>query len=361
MGRDTGTDTVGIGVVGAGKIARNYHLPALARATGARLVAVADVDEDAARGVAAEFDVPRVHRSHESLLASPDVDAVVVLTTYHPKKQIIADAIDAGTHVFTQKPLAGSVADAEELVTLAERRGVRFVPSFMHNYFPETRLARELLTQGRIGDVVGYRQRNATRNKVAGAVRLGGATWDIGPHGVAMIEHLLGERILAVQCRMDGFGAGGDRPATGPRGWPVDLVAAMNYTTESGVVVSHEVQWTSQGGVPPWRTELYGTHGAISVRADHAPSLLALALSDPEAPEPGAWQYLEVPDEPKGLFHHQRFVDDVRLDEHQSATGADGLAALRVVDAAYRSAETGETVVLPAAGAAPTRTTTAAH
>jgi predicted dehydrogenase len=116
-------------------------------------------------------------------------------------------------------------------------------------------------------------------------------------------------------------------------------------------LVNHEVQWTAEAGTLAWNTELFGTQGGILLRPHLGESGVALSrrVTSPDGPSrAGNWELLAVePEQPRGLFHHQLFVDDVRFDRHQSATPEDGLATLRVLEAAYRSAADGSVQVVP--------------
>jgi UDP-N-acetylglucosamine 3-dehydrogenase len=348
-------ETIGLAVIGAGRIAAGYHLPALAAVQGARLVAVADLAPGRAADVAGRFGFAHAYDDYRRVLDRADVDAVCLFTQYEAHREVILAAAAAGKHVFTQKPLAGSAAEGSELVAAARRAGVRLVTSFMHNYFPETRLTRRLLDEGAIGDLVFLRQRNATHNSYERAVELRGATWDIGPHGIGMIHHLTGSRIVRVQAMMDAFA----KPAAvreARDGRAIDTLAVMNYTLADGRLVSHEVQWTAEAGTLAWCSELFGTRGGILLRPHAGDGPVALSRREAvpsgdappgvrRAPGAGAWEFPAVePEQPRGLYHHQLFVDDVRFDRHESAAPEDGLATLRVLEAAYRSAAEGSAV-----------------
>jgi len=339
---------VGIGVIGAGGIARNYHLPAFQRVDGARLIAVCDIDEQSAREAASRFAIPHWTTDFRALLRRSDIEAVAVFTTYHPKREIILAAVEAGKHVFTQKPLAGSVAVGEELVAAAERANVRLVTSFMHRYQPESRAARALLEAGAIGSLDFVRHRNATRKTFDRAVTWAGGVLDIGPHGIDLLRYLTGRSITKVQALTDAYSAqaAGDLPrpevdAVVP-GRPVETLAVCNYEFDNGLLASHEIQWTTRAGVPQFSSEYYGQTGTLLLRAPLAPGPLAHRTASD-----AAWAFPDLPTEPtRGVYHHQLFVDDVRNDTRHSASARDGLATLRVLEAIYVSARDGVTVTL---------------
>jgi predicted dehydrogenase len=132
-------------------------------------------------------------------------------------------------------------------------------------------------------------------------------------------------------------------------GRPIDTLAVMVYTLADGRLVSHEVHWTAAAGRSSWLTELFGARVALLLRPHIPGESVALARRDEAGRRVGAWEYPYVePEALRGLFQHQLFVDDVRFGRHESASLEEGLATLHVIEAACRSAETGQAQVLPA-------------
>jgi predicted dehydrogenase len=117
----------GVGIIGCGNIAGPYAR-SLAEHDEVHLVAVTDVDTARADAFAAEHDV-RAHHSLETLLADPDIDIVVNLTVHHAHYAVTKQALEAGKHVYSEKPMALEAAEARELVALATGRGVRLACS----------------------------------------------------------------------------------------------------------------------------------------------------------------------------------------------------------------------------------------
>jgi predicted dehydrogenase len=111
-----------IGIVGAGAIVRAGHLPAYRKA-GLRVVAIADLDGAAARTVAAEFGVESVYDTADALIADPRVEVVDIAVTPQAQAGIVRQATAAGKHVLCQKPFAEDLTTAVELVVAAERAG----------------------------------------------------------------------------------------------------------------------------------------------------------------------------------------------------------------------------------------------
>jgi predicted dehydrogenase len=141
----------GIGIVGTGNIAGQYATDIL---THPEIELVAATDVDAAR--AAAFGTQhgcRIHASLDDLIADPAVDIVVNLTVHHAHYEVSKPALEAGKHVYSEKPLALRVEEARELVELARRQGVRLgcSPSTFLGEAQQT--AAAIIRSGRLGRV----------------------------------------------------------------------------------------------------------------------------------------------------------------------------------------------------------------
>jgi len=141
----------GIGIVGTGNIAAGYARDILTHPE-IRLVAATDVDPGRAAAFAAANDC-RAHASLDDLLADEDVDIVVNLTVHHAHYEVTKRALEAGRHVYSEKPLALRTSEARELVDLAQARGVRLgcSPSTFLGEAQQT--ASALIRAGRLGPV----------------------------------------------------------------------------------------------------------------------------------------------------------------------------------------------------------------
>lgn len=133
---------LGIGIVGCGNIAGPYA-QSLGTYDEVRLAAVTDLDTERAVAFAHEHGAV-AHTTLEALLADPAVDIVVNLTVHHTHYAITRQALEAGKHVYSEKPLALEPAEARELVGLARARGVRLACA------PSTFLGEAQQTAGRM-------------------------------------------------------------------------------------------------------------------------------------------------------------------------------------------------------------------
>ena len=144
-------DALGIGIVGTGNIAAGYARDILTHPE-IRLVAATDLDTDRARAFAEEHG-GRPHASLDDLLADPAVDIVVNLTVHHAHVDVTRRALEAGRHVYSEKPLALRSSEARELIALATTRGLRLgcSPSTILGEAQQT--AAAWIRDGRLGTV----------------------------------------------------------------------------------------------------------------------------------------------------------------------------------------------------------------
>jgi predicted dehydrogenase len=142
---------LGIGIVGTGNIATGYARDALTHPE-IRLVAATDLDPDRAAAFAKAHGV-RAHASLEELLADDAIDIVVNLTVHHAHYDVTRHALEAGRHVYSEKPLALRSSEAHELVELAAARGLHLgcSPSTFLGEAQQT--AAALVRSGRLGTV----------------------------------------------------------------------------------------------------------------------------------------------------------------------------------------------------------------
>ena len=194
---------VEIGIVGAGNRGR-AHAEAYADVDGATIVAVADVDEDAAIGLADTFEVPEVYGDYRDMLDDADLDAVSVCVHNNLHRPVTVDAADAGCHVFCEKPMAATYADAEAMASATDAADVHIGVQNVQLFADETRAARRLIDAGELGDpyyargvfsrrrgrpyVDGYGTPSFVSTDVAG----GGPILDVGTYVIGALLYLLG-------------------------------------------------------------------------------------------------------------------------------------------------------------------------
>ncbi|MBV9922459.1 MAG: Gfo/Idh/MocA family oxidoreductase [Pseudonocardia sp.] len=140
---------LGLALVGAGRIGTNHATIVARQVPGARLVAVADPVEAAAKRLAGELDADAV--DIETVLTRSDVDGVLITAPARTHTDLVVAATGAGKHVFCEKPMAVTLCDADRAITAAERTGVVLQVGFNRRFAPAFAAARAAIDAGRIG------------------------------------------------------------------------------------------------------------------------------------------------------------------------------------------------------------------
>ena len=146
---------VGVGFVGAGMIGQVAHIANYRELPDCRAVALAELRPALGRAAAAKFGVPKVYASHRELLMDPEVQAVVVVTRRPATGPEVLEALQAGRHVLSEKPMAHTVEQAQRLVDAAARKGVRYAVGYMKRHDPGTERAKALLDELRASGELG--------------------------------------------------------------------------------------------------------------------------------------------------------------------------------------------------------------
>ena len=185
-----------VAVIGAGywgpNLVRNFS-----EAPGANVVAVADLSPERLANIAKRFPAVRTTQDHRELFADPAIDAVCIVTPISTHRPLAEEALAAGKHVFVEKPLAGTVADAEAIAACAARAGRTLMVGHTFVYNPAVTAVRGLLERGELGKVqyIDSQRVNLGLHQFDFNV-----LWDLGPHDVSISLYWLGEEPEWVQC-----------------------------------------------------------------------------------------------------------------------------------------------------------------
>lgn len=139
------------GVLSTAKIAREHVMPALARASNGRLVALASRERARAAEIAAPYGLRHVFGSYEALLDSSEVDAVYLPLPTADHAAWTLKAIAAGKHVLCEKPIAMEAGEIAAIEAAARARGVLVAEAFMVFYHPQWQAVRRLVSDGAVG------------------------------------------------------------------------------------------------------------------------------------------------------------------------------------------------------------------
>ncbi len=192
-----------VGVIGCGQIGK-AHIAHYAASPHVELVALADIDAAELNRVADMHGVAHRYTDFRALLARDDLVAVDVCLHNNFHMPVTVAALEAGKHVFCEKPMAGSWVDAQTMQTAARDTGRKLSIQNRLFFTPETLVARRLVTEGRLGKLYhaasrGFRRRGRPFVDGYGAPTFvqkrnasGGALYDMGVYHIGQILHLLG-------------------------------------------------------------------------------------------------------------------------------------------------------------------------
>jgi len=146
------TEPVRFGVFGTGRITRKVG-PAIARTPGAELAAVASRDAERAAAWASQHGAARSSGSYAELLDDPGLDALYIALPPSLHREWTVRAAERGLHVLCEKPLAPSIAEAEEMADACRRHGVQLMDGVMWVHTPRAAMMRAVLNEGTLGEV----------------------------------------------------------------------------------------------------------------------------------------------------------------------------------------------------------------
>jgi myo-inositol 2-dehydrogenase / D-chiro-inositol 1-dehydrogenase len=307
--------TIRVGVIGTGAMGTDHARKLAASVGGATVSAVADVDRDRADAVAHEVGA-RVAGNGLDLIASDDVDAVLIASTVETHLEFTLAAVEAGKPVLCEKPLAATAEEALRVVAAETTLGRRLVVvGFMRRADPAYLAAKATLDADGIGEPLLLH--NIHRNpSVAPWFTRAMTMTDSIVHEIDVTRWLLGEEIVAVDVIPP------KRSAAAPRDLQDPQFAA--FTTTSGVLSTVEF-FGSAGYGYDVRCELVGTTGTATVDAGVAPDFRVRFAAAYQA-ELDTW------------------IAGLERREIVGPSAWDGYAATRVAEAAVEAASTGRRV-----------------
>lgn len=250
------------GIIGYGWVARDYMAPGI-RQAGHRLVAVCDPNP--ASREAAGSEGARTHSDISAFLADPEIEAVYVATPNHLHREAVEALARAGKPVLCEKPMAACLADAEAMVQAVESRKIFYGTAFDQRHHPAHRLIRERIAAGDLGTVTAVRivyacwlgrdwSAAGQPNWRIDAVQAGGgALIDLAPHGIDLVDFLLGEPLTDITALTQ----------TRVQDYAVDDGALLIGKTARGVLASLHVAYNCPDALPRRRLEVVGTKGML--------------------------------------------------------------------------------------------------
>ncbi|MCY4019545.1 MAG: Gfo/Idh/MocA family oxidoreductase [Chloroflexi bacterium] len=346
------SESASVAIVGSGWWATANHLPALVARADIQVAAICDINADKARSAADYFDVNATYTDLAAMLRDRPLDAAVVATNHAAHYAAARQCLEAGLHVFIEKPMTLLAAEARHLLQLAADQNKQIVMGYNHTYRPCTLRARELVSSGELG-AVQYLDAQFSRpvssllagidNVTIGNLHRPGDVYGDparsgGGHGQLQLTHMAGMlffatglRIRRVQARMANHGLA------------VDLVVACTVEFDNGALGAVGGTGHVSGGGQSTRLTIFCEKGWLDI--DDTAGSLHVARAD------GSTEFIDAgPDADQaenryfyGPIHN--FADVITKQAENHCSGLVGWRAVELLDAAYRSAARAGTAV----------------
>lgn len=352
-----------IAIIGCSRIFWERHRPALAHMENAEIAAVCDTRPERAKAAAEACGTEAYYTDYHDMLKIEGLDAVDICTPNFCHAEAACDALNAGLHVFCEKPDAISAAEAEKMKTAAEKNGRVLMVMRNNRYWPTSEFLKKYISDGKMGDIYAGRCGWIRRRGIPGrggwfttkALSGGGALIDLGIHMIDLAVWLMGNpRPVAVSgCTYRKFDEApdisdsdeakfGDRNADGI--FDVEDLAMGFLRFDNGACLQIEFSWASNIEEEQYFVELRGSKAGS--RWSSSDQKLRIFTE-----ENGALiDYLPKIDNGKGIPTHEanlrHFADVVLNGAAADFLPQQGVNEMKILEAVYQSARTGREVLL---------------
>ena len=364
------------------------HLEAVRRLESAEAVAIAGRNLEAARRLGAGFSIPTMTTDYREVLRDPAIDAVHICTPNAQHFPMVKEALLAGKHVLCEKPLATTVEQGEELVSLAARQGMRNGVCHNLRFYPMVQQMRAMREAGDLGEILvvqgtyfqDWLLYDTDWNWRVDA-KTGGPSRcmaDIGSHWFDSAEHVTGLRVTSLCADLQTFHRTRKQPKHSVETFankllgPEDYIETAVETEDFGAVIFHmgarargsvTASQVSAGRKNRFNIEIYGTRSSVAWNQERPDELWVghrnagneIFVKDPSLLKPGARSYADLPgghsegydDTFKQIF--RRFYASIvsRDATPEYPQFVDGLRQLTILDAVLQSHRTRSWIDVP--------------
>lgn len=342
---------VRIGLIGSGGIAQNAHLPGYTAIPDlCEVVALADINPEAAKAASEKFNVKHVFDDYRKMLEMDEIDAVSVCTPNYVHMAPAILALRAGKHVLCEKPIAMNAGEAREMVDAAKTAGKKLQVGYNMRFAPSNQVLKTYVEAGELGEIYYARAQALRRRGIPGwgvfinkEKQGGGPLIDIGVHILDLTLWLMGhpKPVAASGVTYAKFGKRSD--VVGFLGqwdyknFTVEDFASALIRFDNGATVVLESSFVANIPEEIFNSTLCGTEGGATtspfqiVKEKHK----TLQTFKPEFPTATV------------NSHHaeiKSFIDAIQNDTQPIVTGEHGLMVAQIMDAIYTSSESGREV-----------------
>ena len=347
------SQTVRVGIIGAGNITRYAHIPGYQAQKDVELVAICDIVPGKAAEMAKEFKIPRAYDSYAEMLAKEKLDAVSVCTPNAAHKETTLAALNAGAHVLCEKPIAMNLAEGRAMVSAARKLGKVLQIGLHWRFTSAAQTLKRFIDAGELGDIYYGEATCMRRRGIPGwgvftqkKLQGGGALIDIGVHTLDHTMWLMGnpKPVSVMGATYAAFGKRKDVVSIwglwDPAKFDVDDMGVGFVRFENGATLILRASWAANIEKEFSETRILGTQGGAFMPPLRIYKEMHQTLVDVTP------AFLpEVKPHTKEIEH---FIACVRGETECLVVPEQVLDVQAVLDAIYRSAETGCEVRLDA-------------
>jgi predicted dehydrogenase len=327
--------TFDLAIVGCGGVSRMHLEGYLAHPERVRVVALCDLDANRVREARSKCDIRKGYTSLDDLISKIAFDVAVVCTPTPVREKVILPLAEAGKHILCEKPLADSYDEAERIVGACEKAGVQLAVNQNFRYHYTFEMARKLICDGAIGEVIGVIHQDLMFRQDAGwrtrckrhALSVMGVHWLDG------FRWMLGSEATSVYCQVR------SSPAIKCAG---ETDAHVQIAFGNGTPVSYIESFSTPR--PRTETLVIGERGTLTldyggiIFGGPGPEWKLVGMYANPVPEPR---------KPESAFRAlTELLIALKTDGEPSNSGRDNLKTIALLEAAYRSAEQGAAVPL---------------
>lgn len=343
---------VRVGIIGAGNIAQNAHIPSYLKQSDVELVAVCDLKEERAKQVADKYNLKYATANINDLVARDDIDAISVCTWNNAHAEAVIAAAKAGKHILCEKPMAMNTDEAKAMMQAVRENNIIFMMGFVNRFRSESKVIREMYDAGKFGEVyygkaTMMRRRGTPLGWFTDLSKSGGGpVIDIGVHVIDLTWYLMGKpRPISVSAAT--YSKIGDYKTKGVDRWVAFDTDDLVFNTEdsanglirfeNGASMTFDASWAINGQESGTSSQIFGTKGGANL--------------DPLTLYGEDQNYL-VDTKPKvdseNPFDNEirHFIDCVIEKKQPISTAEDGLLIQSILNGIYESAKQGKEIVL---------------
>ena len=361
-----------IGIIGCGGIAKQKHLPALKEnADLNEMIAFCDIVEERALEAAKKFggEDAKVYTDYRELLANPDIEVVHVCTPNVSHSEITVAAFEAGKHVYCEKPMSHSGEEAERMVEAWKKSGKKFTVGYQNRFRPEVQNLHKACEKGELGDIY-YGKAHAVRRRGVPTWGVfpdksqqgGGPLIDIGTHALDITLWCMGNYDVDTVTGSVFYKLGGLKQATegnlfgawDPETFEVEDSAMGYVKMKNGAAIALEASWALN--ILESReasTTLCGTLAGAEIHSGMSYGKNELnynrgrnnQLMEETLSPIGGVAYFGGGGGAEGVVDNRQWLEAIINDTQPLVNPKEALVVTKILEAIYRSAETGKEII----------------